>query len=65
MKCYIFLFSIIIILLKTGNVLSNSNIFSVNNIKISKEFSKNKEKLTNIAFKSGFDELIKRLWRKL
>ena len=61
MKCYVFLFSIIIILLKTGNVLSNSNIFSVNNIKINKEFSKNKEKLTNKAFKSGFDELIKRL----
>ena len=56
-----FLLGIIIILFKTGNVLSNTNIFSVNNIKISKEFSKNKQILTNKAFKNGFDDLIKRL----
>jgi len=61
MKSIVFLLSIIIILLKTGNVLSNTNIFSVNNIKISKEISKNKQILTNEAFKTGFDDLIKRL----
>ncbi len=61
MKSIVFLLGIIIILFKTGNVLSNTNIFSVNNIKISKEFSKNKQILTNKAFKNGFDDLIKRL----
>ena len=61
MKNLIILFSIIIILFKTGNVLSDNNIFNVNNIEISKEIYKNKEKLVNQAFKKGFKELINRL----
>ena len=61
MKNYIFIFSILIILFKTGNVLSNNNIFNVNNIEISKKTYKNKENLVNQAFKKGFGELIERL----
>ncbi len=61
MKNLLFICCILIILFKTGNVLSNNNIFNVNNIEISKEISENKEKLINQAFKKGFEELINRL----
>ena len=50
MKIYSFLLIILIILFKTGNVLSNNNIFNVNNVEINKEIYKNKEKLVNEAF---------------
>ena len=61
MKNLIFTFSILIILFKTGNVLSDSYIFNVNNIEISKKNSKNKEKSFNKAFKKAFEKLINRL----
>jgi len=61
MKNLIFIFCILIILFKTGNVLSNNNIFNVNNVEINGTISKNKEKLINRAFKKGFKELINRL----
>ena len=61
MKFYLFILSILIILLKTGNVLSDNNIFSVNNIEINKKSLKNKENLVNKAFKKGFKDLIKKL----
>ena len=61
MKILVFISCILIILFKTGNVLSDNNIFNVNNIEISKEISKNKEKLINEAFKKAFNRLIKRL----
>ncbi len=64
MKNLIFICCILIILLKTGNVLSDNNIFNVNNIEISKGISANKEKLVNQAFKKGFKELINRLLLK-
>jgi hypothetical protein len=61
MKNLIFIASILIILFKTGNVLSDNNIFNVNNIVINKDISKNNENLINEAFKKGFNEIIKRL----
>ena len=61
MKNLIFTCCILIILFKTGNVLSDNNIFNVNNVEISKEISKNKEKLANQAFQKGFKELLNRL----
>ena len=64
MKNLIFICCILIILFKTGNVLSDNNIFNVNNIEISKGTSANKEKLVNHAFKKGFKELINRLLLK-
>jgi len=61
MKNSIFICCILIILFKTGNVLSDTNIFNVNNIEISKETYKNKEKLVNKAFQKAFNELLNRL----
>jgi len=61
MKNLIFICCILIILFKTGNVLSDNNIFNVNNVEISKETSENKEKLVNKAFQKAFDKLINRL----
>ena len=61
MKNLIFIYCILIILFKTGNVLSNNNIFNVNNIEINKDISTNKQKLANQAFQQGFKELINRL----
>ena len=61
MKNFIFIFCILVILFKTGNVLSNNNIFDVNNIEISKEIYKNKEQFINKAFKESFIKLINRL----
>tara|TARA_E500000178_G_scaffold121038_1_gene121053 strand:- start:402 stop:1448 length:1047 start_codon:yes stop_codon:yes gene_type:complete len=48
---------ILIILFKTGNVLSIESIFTVNNIEINKNTFKNKEELINIAFRKGFEKL--------
>lgn len=48
---------IIMILLKTGNVLSNESIFTVNNIEINKNSFKNNNELINLAFKEGFQKL--------
>ena len=61
MKNLIFISTILIILFKTGNVLSNNNLFSVNNIEIIKEISQNNEKLVNQAFKVAFTKLSNRL----
>ena len=52
-----FIITIIIILFKTGNVLSVESIFTVNNIQVNKNTFKNKEELINIAFKKGFKKL--------
>ena len=49
---------ILIILSKTGNVLCNESIFTVNNIQVDKNAYKNKEELINIAFRKGFENLI-------
>ena len=61
MKNLIFICCILIIFFKTGNVLSNNNIFNVNNVEIAKETSKNKEELVKQAFQKSFKELINRL----
>ena len=61
MKNILFITYILIILFKTGNVLSDNNIFNVNNIEIGKEISKNKEKIVNQAFRKAFSQLINRL----
>ena len=64
MKFFIYIISILIVLFKTGNVLSDSNLFNVNNIEISTKEIKNKQNLVNKAFKKGFEELISRLLLK-
>ena len=57
MKNFNFILFILIILFKTGNVLSIESIFTVNNIQVNKNTFKNKEELINIAFKKGFEKL--------
>ena len=57
MKYFKIIFYILIILLKTGNILCEESIFTVNNIQINKNAYKNKEELINIAFRKGFEKL--------
>ena len=57
MKNLKFIIVILIILFKTGNVLSLESIFTVNNIQVNKNTFKNKEELINIAFRKGFEKL--------
>ena len=64
MKYLKFIFIILIVLFKTGNVLSNNNIFNVNNVEVNKEIYKNKEKIVNQAFAKAFDQLLNRVLLK-
>ena len=52
---------ILVIFLKTGNVLSENKLFNVNNIEIINKSSKNIEVLSNKAIKEGYTRLIKRV----
>ncbi len=61
MRNLIFIKFILIVLFQTGNVLSENNIFNVNNIEINKKTYKNKEKIIDQAFKQGFNNLTNRL----
>ena len=55
---------ILVIFLKTGNLLSKNNLFNVNNIEITKKASSNNEIFANQAIKQGFNELIDRVLLK-
>ena len=55
---------ILIIFLKTGNLLSDNNLFDVNNIILEKKNNDSNKKLANKAIKKGFDQLIKRVLLK-
>jgi len=52
---------IIILLLKTGNVLSVESIFNVNNVELDEKFYSNKQKSINKGFIDGFDKLVRRI----
>ncbi len=64
MKKFLFISTILMIFVQTGNVLSSDNIFTVNNIKINKSTFKNNQELINIAFKKGFIKLNKKILLK-
>ena len=55
---------ILVVFLKTGNVLSNTDIFNVNNIEVEKKGKVNNELLANQAIKKGFKELINKILLK-
>ncbi len=55
---------ILVIFLKTGNVLSENNLFFVNNIEIINKKSANIDVLANQAIKSGFSNLINKVLLK-
>lgn len=61
MKIYKSLLIILVIFLKTGNVLSSENIFSVNNIQIDRNKELSNEQIANQAIKNGFKELTSKI----
>ena len=61
MKSYKLILFILIIFLKTGNVLSNNSIFNVNNIKIEKKGKSSNEELANKAIQIGFKKLLDKI----
>ena len=64
MKLFKHLLVILIIFLKTGNLLSDNNLFNVNNILIEKKDKETNQQLTNRAIKKGFEQLIDRILLK-
>jgi hypothetical protein len=64
MKYYKFILIILVIFLKTGNVLSNTNIFNVNNIEIVNNIKTSNAILADQAIKKGFKELVDKILLK-
>ena len=60
MKSFKIIF-ILVIFFKTGNVLSENNLFNVNNVEIKLQSPLSDENIANKAIKKGFDELIERI----
>ena len=61
MKFHKLIIFILIVFLKTGNVLSDNNIFNVNNIELKKEGKVTNALLANQAIKEGFKNLIEKI----
>jgi len=61
MKYYKLIIIILIVFLKTGNVLSNNNVFDVNNIEVKKKGKITNDKLVIQAVKTGFNQLIQKI----
>ncbi len=61
MKFYKYIFIIIIVFFETGNVLSNNNLFDVNNIEVVKKGEISNEGLANQAIKKGFNKLTEKI----
>ena len=55
---------ILIVFFKTGNLLSENNLFNVNNILINKKDNLSNDQLANKAIKKAFDQLSKRILLK-
>jgi len=64
MKIYKLILIILVFFLKTGNVLSNNNIFNVNNIEIKKKGVISYKELSNTAIKKGFNKLLNKILLK-
>ena len=61
MKIYKLILIILVFFFKTGNVLSNTNIFDVNNIEVERKGNSSNEILANKAITKGFKKLINRI----
>ena len=57
MKNFFLIFYILVLFIKTGNVLSQENIFNVNNIEIFENTNQSSSSQTNMAIKQAFDNL--------
>ena len=64
MKLLFLIFVILVVFFKTGNLLSDNNIFNVNNILVQKKENTSNEKLANKAIKEAFKQLIERILLK-
>ena len=64
MKFFKIIFSILIVFFKTETLLSENNLFNVNNIKIEKKSKVSNNVLADQAIKKGFDQLIKKILLK-
>ncbi len=64
MKLFKHLLVILIIFFKTGNLLSENNLFNVNNILIEKKEKETNQQLANRAIQKGFEQLIDRILLK-
>ena len=64
MKIYKLIFIILIVFLKTETLLSENNIFNVNNIELEKNDKISNNSLANQAIKKGFNELIEKILLK-
>ena len=61
MKSFKYLVFILVIFFKTGNVLSESTLFNVNNVEISSNLSANNQFFVNKAIKKGFNEMMNKV----
>ena len=61
MKSYKLIIIILVIFVKSGNVLSNEKIFNVNNIEITKTSKMSNEFLANKAIKVGYIQLMEKI----
>ena len=64
MKLYKQIILILIIFLKTGNLLSQDNIFNVNNIQLEKNEKTSTKELSDQAIKDGFKQLTNKILLK-
>ena len=64
MKLYIQIIFILIIFFKTETVLSQNNLFNVNNIKLQKKDNSTNKTLAKQAIKKGFNQLIEKILLK-
>ena len=64
MKLYKQIILILIIFLKTGNLLSQDNIFNVNNIQLEKNEKTSIKELSDQAIKDGFKQLTNKILLK-
>ena len=64
MKILLQITIILIVFLKTGNLLSDNDLFSVNNILLKKKANISNNQLANEAIKKGFEQLINRVLLK-
>ena len=61
MKFYKLIILILIVFSKTGNLLSENNLFSVNNIKLEKKEKTTNKELADLAIQKGFNQLISKI----
>ena len=61
MKFYKLIIIILIVFLKTETLLSENNLFNVNNIQLEKKDGTTNKALADLAIKKGFNQLISRI----